>query len=99
TDGYFVAVPARDCVLVLPVDEQGLACLHLLKVLAEKNFKTSPYSITDAIFWVRDGIWRSFRIHIKGQAATIEPLEEFLEVLDRLAPEEEEADLDDLPDF
>ena len=92
-DGFFVAVPARDCVLAVPVNAQALGFVHLLKVLAEKNFKTSPYSISDRVYWVREGVWRFFCVEVQGQQATIQPPLEFVEILDRLAPDKSASDL------
>jgi hypothetical protein len=86
-DGCFVAVPGRDQLLVLPVSSQGIGFIHLLKVLAGKNFQSAPYPISDDVFWVRAGVWRVFGIDISGQQATLQPPEEFLEVLQRLAPD------------
>jgi hypothetical protein len=88
-DGYLVAIPGRDQLLVLPVTAAGLAYLPLLKALAEKAHKTAPYSISDEIFWVRAGRWHLFRVDIRGDNVTVQPPQEFLEILKRLAPVEE----------
>src|SRR5262249_37561810 len=45
--GCFVALPTRDCLLVVPVTGAGVAGLHVLKGLAENFYKTKPYAITD----------------------------------------------------
>jgi hypothetical protein len=86
-DGAFVAVPGRDQLLVLPVTAHGLAFIHLLKVLAEQNYKTTPYPISDEVFWIQNGVWRRFPISIQGQEATLAPPAEFVELLKRLVPE------------
>ncbi len=88
-DGWFVAVPGRDHLLVLPVNLEALGCVHVMKVLAEKNFKDTPYAISDEVFWVRNGVWRVFGIQVEGEKVTVQPPEEFLEVLNRLMPEGE----------
>ena len=87
TDGFFVAVPGRDQLLVLPVCRESLNFVHLLKVLAEKNYRTTPYPISREVYWICDGVWRLFRIEISAKEATIEPPKEFLDVLARIAPE------------
>jgi hypothetical protein len=97
-DGYFVAVPGRDQLLVLPVTLDALSSVHLLKVLAEKNYKSEPYPISDEVFWVQGGVWRIFEIDIRGQDATIQPPEEFIAVLKRLDPEWEAAASDETSD-
>jgi hypothetical protein len=86
-DGYFAALPGRDELLVLPVTVAGLAHVPLLKTLAEKNFKTAPYPITDQVFWIQGGVWRRFAIEIRGERVTVQPPAEFMEVLKRLIPD------------
>lgn len=96
-DGFFVALPSRDQLLVLPVTTQALTFVHLLQILVDKQYKTLPYPISDEIFWVRAGVWRSFGIDIDGNKVTIQSPEEFLEVLERIGPPEgaeEEEDED-----
>jgi hypothetical protein len=87
-DGCFVAVPGRDQLLVLPVSAEALACVHLMRTLAEKNHQTAPYPISGEIFWVQGGNWRVFPIEVRGNQATIQPPPEFVEVLKRIAPEQ-----------
>jgi hypothetical protein len=93
-DGYFVALPGRDALFVLPVNSQGLGEVHILRLLAQKNYQSAPYPISEEVYWVQGGVWRRFPIHVKGEQITIEPPEEFNEVLDRLMPGEEEPDGD-----
>jgi hypothetical protein len=88
-DGFFVGVPCRDQLLVLPVTGPALAFVHLLKFLIEKNFKNMPYPISNQVYWVRSGAWRRFPISCEGDKVTIQPPEDFNEVLERLAPDEE----------
>jgi hypothetical protein len=87
-DGCFVALPGRDHLLVQPVTLDGLTNVHLLKVLADKNYRSTPYPISDQVFWVRDGVWRVFPIEIQGEKVTVQPPEEFVEILRRLVPDE-----------
>jgi hypothetical protein len=86
-DGFFVALPGRDHLVVMPVNAQALGGVHMLKVRAEKNFKSSPYAISDQVFWVRAGTWRLFPIDVEGERVTVQPPEEFQEILERLVPE------------
>jgi len=91
-DGYFVALPSRDQLLVLPVATPALTFVHLLQILVDKQYKSMPYPISDEIFWVRNGVWRPFSITIDGTKVTIQPPEEFLEVLERIGPPESADD-------
>jgi hypothetical protein len=95
TDGCFVAVPGRDDLLVLPVTAAGLAHVPMLKAVAEKNHPSAPYSISNEVYWVKDGKWHLFQIVMKGENVTVQPPQEFLEVLQRLAPMANDAEADD----
>src|SRR5262249_24629557 len=64
--GCLVALPSRDELLVLPVVPKALPHVHLLKMLAEKNFKSAPYAISDQVYWVWQGKWHLFPISISG---------------------------------
>jgi hypothetical protein len=92
-DGYFVAVPSRDQLLVLPVSRRSFAFVFLLKQLCERNFKSAPYPISADVFWVRDEKWHLFRVDVRGEQVVLEPPEEFHEILQRLAPPEEREDV------
>jgi hypothetical protein len=88
-DGYFVALPARDQLLVLPVTREALACVPLMKGFAQKSYRSLPYPISDQVFWVRGGAWLPFDVELQGEKVTIRPPDEFVDTLKRLAPEEE----------
>jgi hypothetical protein len=90
-DGCFVALPGRDELLVLPVTARGLEYVHVIKVLAEKSYQTVPYAISEQVFWVRQGTWRTFPITVRNNAAAVQPPPEFGEILERLTPGEGEA--------
>lgn len=89
-EGFLVILPGRDELLVLPVTLQAVPHIHLMKVLAEKNYRSAPYPISNEVYWVRQGAWSRFPIHIKNSKATVQPPPEFLEVLQRLCPPGEE---------
>jgi hypothetical protein len=91
-DGCFVSLPGRDSLFVLPVGAKALGQVHLLKVLADKNYQSAPYPISDEVYWVRAGVWRRFPIRIKGEEITVEPPAEFLDILNRVRPEAGEAE-------
>lgn len=85
--GCFVALPGRDELLVLQVSTLALAHLHLLKILAEKNFRGAPYPISDEVYWVHQGVWRLFPMAIGAQEVTVKPPAEFVDILKRLDPD------------
>jgi hypothetical protein len=91
-EGYFVALPGRDQLLILPVTPAGLASIHMLKMIAEKYFKTAPYSISDQVFWVLKGQWYPFRVEMSKEKVSVHPPDEFLPVLQRLAPEQDRSE-------
>jgi hypothetical protein len=90
-DGFFVAVPTRDQLLVLPVTKEALGFIHLVKVLTARNFKSAPYPISAEVYWVRGGRWRPFQVDFDGERVVLGPPEEFAEVLERLGPPEDEG--------
>lgn len=89
-DGFFVAVPGRDHLLVMPVCARSLAFLPWLRSIAIRTHKTLPYPISAEVFWVRAGRWLLFPIEVQGDKALVNPPDEFVDVLRRIAP--------DLPD-
>jgi hypothetical protein len=84
--GWFAALPGRDELLILPVTKRAFPHVHLLKVLALKNFKSAPYPISDEVFWIQQGVWRLFPIELGAQEISIRPPREFLPLLEQLAP-------------
>lgn len=86
--GCFVAVPTRDALLALPVTPQACACVHFLKVLAEKHHKSDPYSISAEVYWVRADQWHRFPIELRGQEVIVTPPPEFVEVFKDAAPDD-----------
>src|SRR5207244_3438044 len=83
-DGFFVAIPSRDELLVLPVTTHSLGQVPLLKQLAEKQFHSAPYAISDDIYWIHHGTWYLFQIELGKDQVTVTPPPEFLEVLQRV---------------
>jgi hypothetical protein len=82
--GYFIAIPSRDELMVLPMQRSAIETLPLLKMLTAQNHQKSPYPVSDELFWVYQGTWHRFPIEIKGKEVNIRPPEEFLAVLDAL---------------
>jgi hypothetical protein len=88
--GFLAALPGRDELLVMPVTASALQFLPMLKVVAEKNYHSAPYPISDEVFWIHDGQWHVFGIAVKNNEATIQPPAEFLPLLAELMPETNE---------
>jgi hypothetical protein len=89
-DGYLVALPGRDELLVLPVTSPSLGYAPLLKSVAEQSYRTAPYAISSEVFWVHEGRWHLFPIELRGDNVTAQPPPEFLPILERLSPQEDE---------
>lgn len=84
-DGFFVALPGRDHLLVLPVSARGLAFAPWLRAIAAKTHRDLPYPICGELFWVRGGVWHPFPIDVQGPHVRLDPPPEFLDVLERLS--------------
>lgn len=92
--GCLVALPSRDELLILPVTAQALPFVHLMKMLAEKSFRTAPYPICDQVFWVQQETWRAFGVELRDKTVVLQPPVEFAVVLERLVPEGDAEDAD-----
>ena len=91
--GFFVAVPARDVVVVMPVTPATLVHVHVLRRFAEDNFASKPYPISNEVFWVRRGEWFRFPIAITKESVQVTPPDEFVdEVLKRFPDEPGDAE-------
>jgi hypothetical protein len=86
--GFLVALPGRDELLVMPVTKTALQFLPLLKVVAQKNFGSAPYPISNEVYWIQHGRWHLFSIEMQEETAGIQPPEEFLPILKELLPEQ-----------
>jgi hypothetical protein len=91
-EGYLIALPGRDELLVLPVTGPALAYAPLLKNVAEQSFRTAPYAISDEVFWVHEGRWHQFPIELRGETVTAQPPAEFMQILERLTPDRDEEE-------
>jgi hypothetical protein len=85
--GCLVAMPGRDELVLLPITRKSFPFVHLLKAWADKRYEQAPYAISNQVFWIHQRTWRLFPIEIRDRQATVQPPEEFLPVLEQLAPE------------
>ncbi len=84
--GFYVIVPSRDHLLVLPISAPTLPLAPWLRAIANKTHHEMPYPISPELYWVRGGVWRHFVIQMNGDGVVVQPPPEFAEVLDRLQP-------------
>jgi hypothetical protein len=86
-NGWLIAVPGRDQLLVLPVVKRSLEYVAWLRMIAAKAHQTVPYPISAEVYWVHEGAWRLFSIDLHGEKVMVTPPPEFEEVLRRLTNE------------
>jgi hypothetical protein len=84
--GVLVAIPSRDELLILPVEPKALIHLHLMKMLAEKNYQNAPYAISDSVYWSRAGSWQVFPVTIRKDKVEVKPPSEFLDLVSKMTP-------------
>jgi hypothetical protein len=98
-DGFFVIVPGRDHLLVLPVTAETIMMAPWLRAIAGKTHQEMPYPISPELFWVRGGVWHPFAIELDGEHVLVKPPPPFAEVMARLRPkdadENDQAQRDD----
>lgn len=90
--GWFVAVPTRDVMIVLPVNGETLVNIHVLKRFAVDNCKSRPYPISDEVYWVMGRRWHRFDVTVTDEAVQVTPPPEFLPILLQINPEVGEGD-------
>jgi hypothetical protein len=87
-NGYFVAIPGRDQLLVLPVVKHSLEYVAWLRMIASKAHQTVPYPISPEVYWIQNDVWRPFDIDVRNEKITVTPPPEFEEVMRRLNAED-----------
>lgn len=93
--GFLAAVVGRDCMFFMPVRMEKLGQIHLLKVVAEKNLGTTPYPISDKVYWVFEERWLELPIELQEDGnVVVRPPQEFVEALQLADPQEEEDEAD-----
>jgi hypothetical protein len=95
--GCWVAVPCRDLIFALAVRMETLQQAHLLQYLAQRNFETKPYPISEEIFWVHEGVWRPFKVLRTKDNIQVFPPQEFLDVLSTVFPSQSDDSKEDDP--
>lgn len=90
--GCFVAPLGRDVMFFLPVSLEVVRYIHLLKVLAEKNYETTPYPISREVYWVHQREWTHFPIEIGEDSVEVYPPMEMLRFLGWVEEEEDDEE-------
>src|SRR5262249_59230810 len=70
--GFWVAIPAREELVVWPVSLPAVAQVHVIKLYTQDSFKKHAYPITDEGVWVRDGEWFPFGSRLGGNTLAID---------------------------
>src|SRR5919197_1570158 len=80
--GVLVTVPNRHTLLVHPIRDLGVmaAVNHMLE-LTRRMHAEGPGSISDGVFWLRDGALMRLPHRVEDARLVVAPPEEFLEVL------------------
>jgi hypothetical protein len=90
-NGFFVVVPGRDHLLVLPLTSATLPLAPWLRAIAAKTYSEMPDPISPELFWVRRGDWHHIAIEIEGEDLVVKPPPEFAEVMARLRDTDDES--------
>jgi hypothetical protein len=90
--GALLAVPNRDRLMLMPIQTESLARLHLLKLVARKSFEEAPYPISDEVVWVRGEEWTRIPIEFADGTVRITAPEGFTEMLEELLDDGAEGD-------
>jgi hypothetical protein len=77
-NGFLVAVPHRELLIVLPPSVENLSRLPRLKQLAVEHHQDAPYAITDEVIWARGTTWETFPVSIDEDKVVLRPPMEFL---------------------
>lgn len=96
-NGFYVVVPGRDHLLILPISETTVMLSPWLRAIAGKTYQEMPYPISPELFWVRGGAWHHFAIESDGEDLLVKPPPEFAEVIERLGIIAEDIEDDDPP--
>ena len=96
-DGFFVTVPGRDHLLVLPITGETLQMAPWLRAIAGKTYREMPYPISPELFWVRGGVWHLFSIETDGENVVMKPPAAFAPVIARLRSADDDEDGDESP--
>jgi hypothetical protein len=92
--GFFVIVPGRDHLLILPISEHTVRLAPWLRAIAAKTFREMPYPISPELYWVRQSVWHHFEVVVNGDDVFVRPPAEFMEVAALLQVFDEEDDED-----
>lgn len=81
--GILAAIPHRNSLLALPLTRTGLLqkSLLLLKNMTESEYARSSYKLSDAIYWVKNGLWQPFGIEVVEGEVKLKLMKECAEAI------------------
>jgi hypothetical protein len=83
--GTLVAIPDRHTLLVHPIrDLRVIRAVNHLLALAGRMHAAGPGSISDSIYWLRDGSLERLQSHTADEQVRFAPPQSFVQVLERL---------------
>ncbi len=89
--GMFIALPIRNTILVAPfVTMEVLNDLNVMYGLCVGMHKKGPGSLSERVWWVKDGRWIQIDISIRDKKMIVQPPDELVEYLNNLAALEQE---------
>lgn len=83
--GTLVAVPNRHAVLAHPIRDLGVVgAIQIMLPLARDLWTEGPGTLSDGLYWLRDGFLERLETRVDGDAVTFAPSEELMDVLNGL---------------
>ncbi|MCC6682344.1 MAG: hypothetical protein IT445_15700 [Phycisphaeraceae bacterium] len=80
--GAIVAVPVRDYLAVLPIEDASVALsMHDMLVLAWGMAQEGPNTVTGRFYWYRDGVFRELPYRVNDGGIDFSPPDEFVRLL------------------
>jgi hypothetical protein len=86
-NGALIGVPTRHLLVVLPIrDINVVKAVGAMHAANRRIFEEGPGSISGDLYWWRQGHFTLFPIDASAQPMQVHPPDEFVEMLNRLAP-------------
>lgn len=90
--GAFIALPIRNTILVAPfVTLADMSDLNVIYGLCVGIHKQGPGSLSERVWWVKDGRWIEIDISMHEKRIVVRPPEEFVEYLNQIAAMEQDG--------
>ncbi len=80
--GAIVAVPVRDYLAVLPIEDAGVALsMHDMLVLTWGMAQEGPNTVTGRVYWYRNGVYRELPYRVNNGGIDFSPPDDFVQLL------------------